>query len=418
MTREDTVVSRLPDFSQRQQKKARSGDFDGSATRVRRAVASLDNVVPPAPRGWDNRAQAPLRVVPQAPPQTMTKQRVAPPAAPRTAAPSRPRPSAQRAQIVPIPEVCYEPSVVAAIPAQQLAMAQMVADQVVAEQEQTPAGQGRVLVMFSCRGGSGATTLAVNTAASLVRSGKSVCIIDLDMQLGDVFVAMDLDAPTSIAALAREASTIDGAALKRRLARHDSGVYALSQTGQVDDVDANLIERMPALLATLSSHFDFVIVDGVRDFDDYALSVLDMADHIGMVITQDVASVRRAARAIELFRRLGYSDSKVDLLLNRYKRSADVSEIDILRALSLPVKARVRNNYKRMQSAFNDGSLIGEVARNSGVAKDLDKLAKLYADRAQVADTTPSAAPSHTDKVEKQKGGLFSFLRFLPRGSK
>lgn len=293
-----------------------------------------------------------------------------------------------------------------AVPQQQLAVARQVAAQVIAEAEPRPAAHGKVIVMFSCRGGAGATTLSVNTAAALARAGNSVCIVDLDLQLGDVFVALDLQAQTSIAALAREASTIDGAALKRRLARHDSGVYALAQAGQVDDVDGQLVERMPALLATLASHFDYVLIDGVRDFDDIALSVLDMADRIAMLLTQDVASVRRAARAITLFRRLGYSDAKLDLVLNRYRRRAQVTELDVLRALSLSVKTTVRNDYKKMQRAFDEGALIGDVARSSGVAKDLSRLAALF-EHGKIA----APAPLSAQKAPDQKRGLFGLLR-------
>src|SRR5262245_11173125 len=92
------------------------------------------------------------------------------------------------------------------------------------------APRGKVIVVFGCRGGAGATMLAVNVGAQLVRTGRSVCVLDLDLQLGDVFVALDLEANTSISAVAREAKTLDAAALRRRLVRHDSGLYCLSQT--------------------------------------------------------------------------------------------------------------------------------------------------------------------------------------------
>jgi pilus assembly protein CpaE len=277
---------------------------------------------------------------------------------------------------VPIPEPCFEPSVVATIPQPPAAPPSTEPSPAAQPEPQT---QGKVIVMFSCRGGCGATTLAVNTAAQLANAGKSVCLVDLDLQLGDVFVALDLEPQTSIAALAREASTIDPSALKRRLARHDSGIYALTQVGHLDDVDPQLVERMPALMATLASQFDYVVVDGVRDFGDCALAALDMADQVAMVLSQDVASVRRAARAVKLFRRLGYSEKKLRLVLNRTSRKARVGEPEIVRALGLAVSARVRNDFKKATGAMDDGALIGEVARGSGLDKDLGKLARTLA---------------------------------------
>jgi len=313
--------------------------------------------------------------------------------------------------VVPIPEPCFEPSVIDTTPKPPPQAARPAEPQLPEQRDLSiaPAVQGKVLVMFNCRGGAGATSIAVNTAHALVRRRKSVCIVDLDMQLGDVFVALDLKPETSIAALAREASTIDAAALRRRLARHDSGIFALTQIGHIDDVDPSLVERIPALISTLTDHFDYVLIDGVRDFGDYALSVLDMADEIAMVLAQDVASVRRAARAITLFRRLGYSDSKLKVILNRWTRKAQVSNDEIARALRLSVSAKIRNDYKRVHGALNQGALIANVAPGSGVAKDFAHLALVLGGMDVRAD-----ALIHTAPVSK----VSSWFGFLKKGGK
>ncbi len=245
---ENTVVSRLPNrflraatqVSQLRQL-AQPGDADptsGNGPRgldpsARRAMAALDSLHPPMPTSWGQTAE------PQQSPHHPDAG--APPPPPGYADHdvlgsqwSDPRPQVELAQApapVPAPGPAPQP-----IP--------------------SPTTQGQVVCMFACRGGAGATTLTVNMAATLARAGKKVCVVDLDLQLGDVFVALDLQPETSIAALAREASTIDGAALRRRLARHDVGFYALTQTGRIDDIDEHLVERMPALLSTLTSEFD------------------------------------------------------------------------------------------------------------------------------------------------------------------
>lgn len=391
MLREDTVITANPhqradnDFDDEQTRAGHRPKFIQSRTDA--AIAAIGSGAPPAPRGWEG-PQPRLRVVAE-PPQTMTEIPSAagarrrpgmPPAPPsrarRGSAPppavAPPAAPAGKKSIMPIPEPCFEPSVVAEMP--RPPMPQPTAQPEPIAQADIVA-QGKVIVMFGCRGGAGSTTLAVNTAATLARAGKRVCVVDLDLQLGDVFVALDLPPDTSIAALAREASTIDAAALVRRLARHDSGIYAISQTGHLDDVDPQLSERMPALMSTLCDHFDYVIVDGVRDFDDCALAALDMADTIALVMSQDVASVRRARRAVQIFRQLGYGDGKLRLVLNRARRGARVDEAEVARALGLQVGARVRNDYKRAVRAMDDGALLGDVARGSGIASDLAALA-------------------------------------------
>jgi pilus assembly protein CpaE len=238
------------------------------------------------------------------------------------------------------------------------------------------APRGKVIVVFGCRGGAGSTMLAVNVGAQLARTGKSVCVLDLDLQLGDVFVALDLDAQTSLSAVAREAGTLDAASLRRRLVRHDSGLYALSQTGRLDEIDPELPERMPALLKALRSHFDYVVVDGVRDFGDHALAAMDVADKIALVLTQDVQAVRRAARVVQLFRRLNYADRKIHVVLNRHSNKAVVDDGEVERVLGLPVTASVRNDYERMRKALDEGSLLHDTARGTGVARDVERVAR------------------------------------------
>jgi Flp pilus assembly CpaE family ATPase len=361
------------------------------------------------PKGWKTVKTAPnLRVVGRAAALPAT-----PPMPSRRAAGSAPA-------IAPIPEPCFEPSVIDQMPKPPMPIAAPIVQDGV---EQATASSGRVVVMFGCRGGAGTTTLAVNTALSLVKKGKRVCVVDLDLQLGDVFVALDMEPQSSIAAVAREASTIDAAALKRRLARHDSGIYALTQVGHIDDMDEGLAERMPALISTLTDNFDYVIVDGVRDFSDYALSVLDMADQIAMVLTQDVPSVRRAARAIQLFRRLGYNDSKLRLTLNRCERGSQVTDAHVSRALGMGVAAKVREDAKRAQAALNDGALICHVAPTSRVAKDIDALTEVLrageralASAAQTGGAVAAMAAysgtgtGTTERVAKSKS-LFGFLK-------
>ncbi len=386
--REDTVVSRLPNrfvraATQVSQVKHLSeivpegitDRFDDEPTRApgietsaRRAMAALDGM-PPLSTEW-GRAPAPP---PGFPPPYHPASQAAQASAPLRVVPPPPpafsdSPAPPRADVPP------------AVPAY--------------------AALGHVICVFGCRGGAGATTLSVNMAAQLARAGKRVCVMDLDLQLGDVFVALDLEPETSIAALAREASTIDGAALLRRLARHDLGFYAVTQTGRIDDIDEHLVERMPALLASLTNHFDYIIVDGVRDFGDYALSVLDMADSVALVVTQDVAAVRRAGRVVTLFRQLGYGADKLRLVVNRRTRKSPVTEDEIERALQMPIAASVRNDYKRMRAAFDDGALVGDVARQSGVTRDIDKLAGVLA-----PDPTAAAPTAKQGLLARLKGG-------------
>ncbi|MBA3464928.1 MAG: AAA family ATPase [Deltaproteobacteria bacterium] len=259
------------------------------------------------------------------------------------------------------------------------------------------APRGELTVVFGCRGGAGSTTLAVNTAAMLARGAKSVCLVDLDLQLGDVCVALDLEPQTSLSAVAREAHALDAASLRRRLVQHGSGVCALTQAGHVEDLDPALPARLPLLLDTLRGHFDHVVVDGVRDFGDVSLAALEQATRILVVVTQDVASVRRAARVLTLLARLGIADGRCALVVNRAVRRAAIDDASIERALGMKIAARVREDG-RVGEALDAGALLVDVARSRPIATDLATVATLCKTKEAPRTSTP-------------RRGLFGWLR-------
>lgn len=239
-----------------------------------------------------------------------------------------------------------------------------------------PHQRGELTVVFSCRGGSGATTLAVNTAGMFARQGRSVCVVDLDLQLGDVCVALDLESQTSLSSVAREVHLLDAASLRRRLAQHNSGICALTQAGHLDDLDPTLAARMPTLLDTLRTHFAHVVVDGVRDFGDAALVALEAATTILVVVTQDVPSVRRAARVLALLGRLEIPEQRCRLVVNRAIRRAAIDDAAIERALGMKIAVRVREDA-RVADALDAGAPLIDVARSRAIVDDLARVAAL-----------------------------------------
>src|SRR5207253_2951927 len=102
--------------------------------------------------------------------------------------------------------------------------------------DETP-GTGKVLVFFGCRGGAGATTLAVNVANTYAKQGLKVCVVDLDLQLGDVFVAVDLEPTSSLRQASLETPTMDAKTLVRYLPRHKNGFNAIAQVSAPHEID-------------------------------------------------------------------------------------------------------------------------------------------------------------------------------------
>jgi pilus assembly protein CpaE len=131
------------------------------------------------------------------------------------------------------------------------------------------------------------------------------------------------------------------------------------------------------MLGFLRHHFDRVVVDGVNGFDEISLAALDSSDGILLLLTQEVPAVRTTDRCLEIFRRLGYVDSRVHLVINRYQKSSAITKDVVAQSTGVPVAATVANDFAAMSRAINSGGLLRDVAPRSRAARDITRLTTL-----------------------------------------
>lgn len=236
----------------------------------------------------------------------------------------------------------------------------------------------RMVAFFGPKGGVGCTTLACNVGGVLARNARPTVLVDLDLQLGAVPVSLGLQPQQSISALVEEAERIGSGPLRTELDAHDSGLRIAAQT-RIEDLGAVTVKRLPRFFDALGARYSHVLVDGLRDFNDHAVATMDLAHMVVVVITQDVPAVRAGARALRIFRRLGYKNDRLLLVVNRYHRRAPVDLDDIRRVLGVPVHAHVHNDFPLVEQAINRGRLVDELQPRSRPARDLLELSRLVA---------------------------------------
>lgn len=236
--------------------------------------------------------------------------------------------------------------------------------------------KGTVVAFFSCRGGAGTTTLAVNTAAVVAHAGISVCLVDLDLQLGEALTFLNIEPTVPLSALARDPENVDWEMLSPRLARHRSGLCGLAQTGHLEDLRELDPTRIPILLQNLRRQFAVVVVDGLRDFNDHALAALDAADRVVLVATQDVPAIRGAARRAAIFRRLGYAAEKFLLALNRFDRKSAVSPALIGEEIGLAPSFTIANDFGTVSRAINEGCPLEEIDADAAVTVEIAEMTR------------------------------------------
>ena len=116
------------------------------------------------------------------------------------------------------------------------------------------------------------------------------------------------------------------------------------------------------------------MIDGLRNFSEMSLIALDLADRILLTMTQDIPALKNTNRCLSIFRQLGYDQSKVKLVLNRYLKRGDLDKDAVADALGMQVEGTVSNDFPTVIKAINEGSLLVDVAPRAAVTKDIRAL--------------------------------------------
>ncbi|MCD4739259.1 MAG: response regulator [Anaerolineae bacterium] len=187
---------------------------------------------------------------------------------------------------------------------------------------------GKIITIFSPKGGTGCTTIAVNVAISLqkiVDDTTKVALIDANLQFGDVAIFLKIKPTRTIVDLAPRADDLDTELLNTVLVPHPSGIKVLAppatpeeaeivREGDAGESGGSL--RFRTILEFMREEFDYLIVDTHHVVDDITIAALDLSDLV-LVITRPVIPEIRGARVfVELLQKLGYGMEKIGLVIN------------------------------------------------------------------------------------------------------
>ncbi len=253
---------------------------------------------------------------------------------------------------------------------------ELPADEPLGQAPQPTTVASKMMAFFGPKGGMGTTTLAVNVAGTLAKLTRNAVIVDMDLQLGSVPVSLNVKPERSIAELVVEATNSGSGPIQSGLDRHPSGLTMIAQGDRIEELSTVTSDRLPRFFDALGQSFPYIVIDGLRDFSDHAVGVMDIAHLVVLVVTQDVPAVRAAARSLRLFRRLGYGPDRLKIVVNRFHKKAPVTLEAIGNALGQPVHAVVRNDFPLVEEALNCGVMISELKASGGLARDIEALAR------------------------------------------
>ncbi|MCR1781672.1 AAA family ATPase [Nocardioides carbamazepini] len=260
---------------------------------------------------------------------------------------------------------------------------------------------GRVVTVFSPKGGVGKTTSSVNLALALTdRGARKVCLVDLDLAFGDVAITMQLFPTHSIEQAVGSEDSIDLAMLEGLLTRHQDTLTVLAAPSHPDvreRVTPLLISR---ILRALRDGFDYIVVDTSPSFDDATLTALDETDECVIVATLDVPTLKNVKVALETMDMLSIARGHRHLLLNRADDQVGISVEKVESILGMPVSAQVATAVD-IAAATNAGTPI--VSHKPGHPASL-AYAQLAASLTGEPIPAPTAAAPERAEAPRSRG--------------
>ncbi|MDP2181738.1 MAG: P-loop NTPase [Actinomycetota bacterium] len=244
------------------------------------------------------------------------------------------------------------------------------------EPETAVVSHGRVITVFSMKGGVGKSVLATNIATALASVfGKRTVLMDLDLQFGDVGIMLGLEPTRTIADAVHSIERLDEDLLEGYLVSHDSGLKALLAPIQPEDADAVTTSRVTRILGLLREMYEYVVIDTAATFDEIVLTALDKSTDIYPVTMMDVASIKNTRISLDKLGRLGYANGLLHLVLNRADSKVWLQPNEVEKAVGRQVFARIPSD-RVIPRSVNKGTPVVIDAPKSDVAKVMVELAR------------------------------------------
>lgn len=245
-----------------------------------------------------------------------------------------------------------------------------------------PVDTCKIISTFSNKGGIGKTSIAVNLAVELAQLSKEkVALIDLNLQLGDVSTFLDMNPPFAMDYIASNINSLNEEDLLKAMSKYkNTSLYVIADPLNIDNSKDITAEQITNLLTVLKKTFSYIVIDIGTNIDSKTIAALDSSDLILLIAIVNLPAIRSTQRCMELFNKLGYSNDKIKLVLNRYMENEEIKTSDIEEVVKQKVYWKIPNNYLTMMSAINKGVPVNEINAESNVAVNYKDFASKVSD--------------------------------------
>jgi len=234
---------------------------------------------------------------------------------------------------------------------------------------------GRVVTVFSPKGGTGKTVTASNVAAALAKQGRKTLLLDLDLQFGDAAIVMGIEPEKTVYDLVVAPGELDFEKLAGYTTKHPCGLDILPAPLRPEDAELVTESKITRLLEVARECYDVIIVDTSPFFHGPMLATLDRTDELLMLCGLDVPTLKNVRLALQTLELLSFPTTRIKFVLNRANTKVGLSKREVESALKVTIDAEVPSD-RAVPICVNQGNPAVLAQPSCDFAKAMNALAR------------------------------------------
>jgi pilus assembly protein CpaE len=262
--------------------------------------------------------------------------------------------------------------------------------------ESSAKSHGRIVAVFSGKGGAGVSFFGTNLAAAM---GIPTLLVDLNLQAGDAASFLGLDTKYSLADFVNNRARLDDALMTSLVTPHSPNLAVLAAPLEAHEAEDIHPQDVSEILYLLRQRYECIVLDLPHTFDPVTVAALDLADDILVVLTMDIPGIRGTKRALKVFERLDYGRDKVHVVVNRWSKHIDVQLQKVEAHLGEQLIGFVPNDYRKVMDSINLGRPLVQADPSSKITAEIKRIAAFVSGNGH----SPTSPPSR-----KKFGTMFS----------
>ncbi len=247
---------------------------------------------------------------------------------------------------------------------------------------------GKIIVVYSPRGGVGRTMVSTNLALSLQTEDTPTIIVDAALQFGDVAACLNLQTRNSLLDLVEQLAELDTDLVDRIAVHHPSGLKVIAAPARPEQAEAVQGAQISKVIHFLATMFQYVVVDTSSALNESTIGAIDASDVVVLIGAPDLPTIKNLRMFFDLSEALNLTPQKIVLIMNRMDKRFGISAEKVADLLKQPILAQIPLDDRVVPLSTNNGEPLILQDRTKPVARAILEMTQAIKSRlAEIAQS-------------------------------